>query len=130
MQTPSEVHKQLDTLLQSQLSRYNQDLGEQYVRYRLENEDYINITDSPEALCIGLFMTNNPLTFVSVEEEHEKWIKFKLHDQVYGIQYKAPKRVRRYIMQIILPKEVASVGLAAAILEPVLDFKDRARAKK
>ena len=128
MQTPSEVHKQLDTLLQSQLSHYNQHLGEQCVRYRLENEDYINITDSPEALCIGLFMTNNPLTFVSVVEEHEKWIKFKLHDQVYGIQYKPPKReVRRYIMQIILPKGVASVGLAAAILEPVLDFKDRAQ---
>ena len=127
MQSPSEVHNQLDTLLQSQLSHYNQHLGEQCVRYRLENEDYINITDSPEALCIGLFMTNNPLTFVSVVEEHEKWIKFKLHDQVYGIQYKAPKRVRRYIMQIILPKGVASVGLAAAILEPVLDFKDRAQ---
>ena len=130
MPSPSEVHKQLDTLLQSQLEHYNKHLGKQFVRYRLDNGGYINITDSPDSLCIGLFMTDNPLTFVSVVEEHAKWIKFKLHDQVYGIQYKAPKGVRRYIMQIILPKEVASVGLAAAILEPVLDFKDRARAKK
>jgi hypothetical protein len=130
MQTPSEVHLELDKLLQQQLSHYNQQLGKQHLRYRLDNGGYINITDSPEALCIGLFMTSNPLTFDSVVEEHANWIKFKLHDQVYGIQYRAPKGVRRYIMQILLPKGVATLGLAAAILEPVLDFKDRAQARK
>jgi hypothetical protein len=130
MQSPSEVHNQLDTLLQSQLSHYNKHLGKQYVRYRLDEGGYINITDSPEALCIGLFMTSNPLTFDSVVEEHANWIKFKLHDQVYGIQYRAPKGIHRYIMQIILPKGVATLGLAAAVLEPVLDFKDRGLGKK